>query len=79
MPLPMATVVTTTLVAALGGVPGALACAGSSFIHHHTHALQPDLLPRRAGAKPGKRNKWNAGHTRPTAPTGHPPLDPKPR
>ena len=33
MHLPMATVVTTTLVAARGGVPGALACAGRGFVH----------------------------------------------
>ena len=45
MHLPMATVVTTTLVAALGGVPGALACAGSSFIHHTHTPCNPIYCP----------------------------------
>ena len=42
MHLPMAIVVTTTLMAAQGGDPGALACAGRGFVHQspHTHALQ---------------------------------------
>ena len=43
--LPMATVVTTTLVTALGGVPGALACAGSSFVHHTHTPCNPIHCP----------------------------------
>ena len=46
MHLPMATVVTTTLVAALGGVPGALACAGSSFVHQSGSGVSPRLDQR---------------------------------
>ena len=45
MHLPMATVVTTALVTALGGIPGALACAGSGFVHHTHTPCNPIHCP----------------------------------
>ena len=61
MPLPMANVVTTTLVAALGGVPGALACAGSSFIHHTHTPCNPIHCPDEQAKRATNRTQL-AGH-----------------
>ena len=61
MHLPMAIVVTTTLVAAGGGVPGALACAGRGFVHHTHTPCNPIHCPDERAAKRCNKRRRSIG------------------
>ena len=75
MHLSMAIVVTAALVAARGGVPGALTRAGRGFIHHTHTPCSPIHYPDAQANRATKRTQATGG---PSQPQGTHPLIPNP-
>ena len=75
MHMSMAIVVTTTLVAARGGVPGALTCAGGGFVHHTQTPCSPI---RYHDAQAHRATNGTQATGGPSQPQGTHPLIPNP-
>ena len=71
----MAIVVTTTLVAARGGVPGALACAGGGFVNHTQRPCSPIRCPDEQASRATNRTQASGS---PPHPQGTHPSIPNP-